>query len=93
MSGEAKSASAEDEPPAMAAIDESTWQSPNIVLHAFSLAFLKSSPARPTDRPRRSKLKRLVAAAADSPSCLTLRWSKTKVRRTERVLRHGRGGR
>jgi hypothetical protein len=92
MSGEAKSASAEDEPPAMAAIDESTWQSPNMVLHAC-LAFLKSSPARPTDRPRRSKLKRLVAAAADSPSCLTLRWSKTKVRRTERVPRHGRGGR
>jgi hypothetical protein len=55
MSGEAKSASAEDEPPAMAAIDESTWQSPNMVLHAC-LAFLKSSPARPTDRPRRSKL-------------------------------------
>lgn len=32
MSGEAKSASAEEPPAAMAAMDERTWQSPNMVL-------------------------------------------------------------
>jgi hypothetical protein len=31
MSGEAKSASAEEEAPAMAAMDDRTWQSPNIL--------------------------------------------------------------
>jgi hypothetical protein len=50
MSGDAKSASAEEDPPAMAAMDDRTWQSPNI-------SFLKSL-ARPaaTDRPRRNEL-------------------------------------
>lgn len=35
MSGEAKSASAEEEPPAMAAMDDRTWQSPNISVDSW----------------------------------------------------------
>jgi hypothetical protein len=39
MSGDAKSASAELDPPAMAAMDDRTWQSPNIsFLKNLSLA-------------------------------------------------------
>ena len=53
MSGEAKSASAELDAPAMAAIDERTWQSPNI---SSSFPRLNLSDALATDRPRRKKL-------------------------------------